>query len=326
MNFLITGATGYIGKHILMRLLAEGHFCRCLVRKNSIVEPLKNLSQVELFYGDIAQKDTLTGVCKGIDIVINSAGILAKWNSLIDDLRPVNTNGILNLSEEFIKNKVEYIIHLSAGGVTGPVKGPPADETYICHPVTPYEKTKWDGEKNALLLFEKHNLPIVVVRPTFTYGPGDPHKLELFRSVKKGRFAFVGSGKSTNHPVYIDDLVTGIILLLEKRITGETFIIGGPRPVAKKEFIHVIAQELGVKDNFVHMPRWAASWGAWGMLLLAKVLNIHPILTPSRVSMMADNWGYSINKAKEQLGYNPKFDLKTGVKNTVQSYLDLQWI
>ena len=326
MNFLITGATGYIGKHLLKRLLAEGHLCRCLVRKSSKIDFLKDLSNVELFYGDITQKETLTDICRDIDVAINAAGILAKWNSSIDALRPVNADGITNLSEEFLKNRVNYIIHISAGGVTGPVIGLPADETYICHPRTPYEKTKWEGEKNARLLFEKYKLPIVIVRPTFTYGPGDPHKLELFRAIKKGRFMFIGSGKSTNHPVYIDDLITGIILLLERRIVGETFIIGGPRPVTKKELIHVIAEELGVHNNFLHIPRWLASCGAFGMVLLANVLNIQPILTPSRVSMMADNWGYSIAKARERLGYKPIFDLKTGVKNTIQSYTNLQWL
>ena len=326
MNILITGATGFIGRHLVQRLIAEGHCCRCLVRKNSITDFLENSPNIELFYGDIAQKDTLTDICKGIDIVINSAGILGKWNSSIHDLRPVNTNGIINLAGELIRNNVEYIIHLSAGGVTGPVKGLPADETYSCRPRTPYEKTKLEGEKKALWLFKKYNLPIVIVRPTFTYGPGDPHKLPLFRAVKRGSFVFVGSGESTNHPIYVDDLITAIILLLQKRAIGETFIIGGPGPVTKKSLIRAIAEELGVKKSFLHIPRWIATCGAFSMVFLARLLRFEPILTPSRVSMMADNWGYSITKANEKLGYEPTVDLKTGINKTAQSYIKLRWL
>lgn len=325
-KILVTGATGFIGRNLVRRLVAQGHVCRCLVRKNSRIDCFEDDANVELFYGDITQKHSLTGICKGIDVVINSAGILAKWDSSIDDLRSVNADGIVNLADELIGNTVEYVIHVSAGGVTGPVKGPPADETYECRPKTVYEKTKLEGEEKALQLFRQHNLPIVVVRPTFTYGPGDPHKLPLFRSVKKGSFVFIGSGASTNHPVYIDDLITGILLLLNKRIAGEIFIIGGPQPVTKKDLVQTIAEELGVNKSFLHIPRWLAISGASVLVFLARLLRFEPIVTPSRVSMMADNWGYSVKKAKERLGYEPQFNLKPGIKKTVQSYIELQWL
>ena len=323
MNILLTGATGFIGRNLLHRLTEDGHYVRCVVRSHSAIGRINHVSNIELFYGDISDQGSLTDVCKGINIVINAAGILGKWNSTVDDLRPVNADGIRNLAQEMLGSDVEYIIHLSAGGVTGPVTEGIADETYRCHPRTPYEITKWEGEKNALSLYKNYEVPLVVVRPTFTYGPGDPHKLKLFRTVKKSRFVFVGSGQSTNHPIYIDDLLSGIMLLLEKRPIGEKFIIGGSRPVSKKELINTIAQELGVTANFLHAPRWLASLGAFGMVSLAKVLNFDPILTPSRVSMLADNYGYSIAKARQNLGYLPQIDLQEGIRFTVKSYTDL---
>jgi dihydroflavonol-4-reductase len=296
------------------------------VRSQSVIDKFNHVSNIEFFYGDISDEGSLTDICRGINIVIHAAGILGKWNSTVDDLRPVNADGIRNLAQEMRESDVEYIIHLSAGGVTGPVTGGPADETYRCHPRTPYEITKWEGEKNALSLHKNYELPLVVVRPTFTYGPGDPHKLPLFRMVKKGRFVFIGSGHSTNHPIYIDDLVSGVMLVLERRPIGEEFIIGGPRPVSKKELINTIAQELGVTAKFLYTPRWLASLGAFGMVSLAKVLHFDPILTPSRVSMLADNYGYSIAKAGQNLGYLPQIDLQDGIRFTVKSYTDLGWL
>ena len=326
MKILVTGATGFIGNHIVKRLIEEGHQCRCLVRNNSNIDTLKYSRNIEFFYGDISRKSTLAGICKGIDIVINSAGILGKWDSTIEQMRPVNADGIINLSQEIEKNNVGYVVHLSAGGVTGPVKNSPADETYICQPKTPYEITKWEGEKNAIRLYKEYRLPVVVARPTFTYGIGDPHKLSLFKAIKKGKFVLIGSGNSTNHPVYIDDLVSGIILLLQKRPIGETFIIGGPRPVSKKELADTIAKKLGVKANFLCIPRWFASFIAFVMVSFAKILNFEPILTSSRVSMMADNWGYSIEKTKKKLGYFPQIDLEKGISITAKSYIDLGWL
>jgi len=326
MNILVTGATGFIGKHLVKRFTEQGHFCRCLVRKNSDVAPLKNFKNVDFFYGDISKRETLANICKGIDVIINSAGILGKWDSTVEQLRPVNADGILNLYNEMKRNNVGYIIHLSAGGVTGPVEGPPADEAYTCKPMSPYEQTKWEGERNAVRLWEKYKLPVVVARPTFTYGPGDPHKLPLFKAIKKQHFTYIGSGKSTNHPVYIDDLISGIMLLLEKRPVGETFILGGQGPVSKKELVDTIGEELGVRTNFLHIPRWMANLIALGMVFLANILKFDPILAPSRVRMMADNWGYSIEKARKNLGYFPKVDLKRGISLTVKSYKELGWL
>lgn len=326
MNILVTGGTGFIGRNLLKRLTEEGHSCRCLVRNNSNIDSMKGFKNIELFYGDISRKDTLTDVCKGIDVVINSAGILGKWNSTIESLRPVNTCGIINLSDEIEKNGVEYVVHLSAGGVTGPVDNNPADETFVCHPKTPYEITKLEGEGNAIFMYKERKLPITVARPTFTYGVDDPHKLPLFRSIRKGRFIFIGNGNSTNHPVYIDDLIEGIMLLLERRPVGDIFIIGGPRPVTKMELVDTIGEELGVKTDFLHLPRWIADPAALSMLYLAKIIGFNPLLTPSRVSMMADNWGYSIHKAKTELGYSPRIDLKEGIALTAESYRRRGWI
>lgn len=326
MNILITGATGYIGRHILKRLTDENHYCRCLVRDKSNVDSIKDFKNVELFYGDISQKNTLTHICKGIDVVINSAGILGKWNSTLESLRPVNAYGIINLSDEIAQNNVGYVVHLSAGGVTGPVHSKIADESYICKPMTPYEISKWEGEKNALRLYHERTLPITVVRPTFTYGLDDPHKLPLFKSIIKRRFIFIGKGDSLNHPVYIDDLVEGIMLLLERRPIGELFIIGGPHPVTKMDLVNTIGEELGVKTDFMHIPKWITGLSASIMVYLARFFNFDPILTPSRVSMMADNWGYSIKKAKEELGYSPQTELKEGIAMTVKTYKQLGWL
>jgi nucleoside-diphosphate-sugar epimerase len=326
MNILITGGTGFIGRYLLKHLTEQGHFCRCLVRKNSNIDLIKKFSNIEFFYGDISHKESLTNICKGIDIVINSAGILGKWDSNIEQIRPVNAYGILNLSDEIEKNNVGFIVHLSAGGVTGPVKGPSANETYTCQPISPYEQTKLEGERNAIRLWEKYKYPIVVARPTFTYGPSDPHKLPMFKTIKRGHFVFIGSGQSTNHPVYIDDLVSGIMLLIEKRPVGEIFILGGPRPVSKKELVNTIGEELGVKTNFLNIPIWLASSIAVIMVYFARILNFEPVLTPSRIRMMADNWGYTIGKAQKELGYSPQIDLKEGIALTVKSYEDLGWL
>jgi nucleoside-diphosphate-sugar epimerase len=213
-------------------------------------------------------------------------------------------------------------VHLSAGGVTGPTDRLAVDESYDCRPATAYERTKLEGERRVLDLGRAKGIPTTVVRPTFTYGPGDPHKLALFRAIQKGRYAFIGDGLSVNHPVYVDDLVHGILLALERARPGEVYIIGGAAPVSKRELAQTIARTLGVRPPFVRIPRWVAAAIAPPFEALGRILAFEPILTRSRVMMMADNFGYSIDKARRELGYEPQVGLREGIRNTINSYVE----
>lgn len=318
-RILVTGATGFIGSNLVKVLIQKGYDVRVLVPE---AEKEKVFSHTDIFVGDIADSDSLQNIQKDIRIVIHCAGILGKWGSGESDLYRVNVEGTENLLKQCSFTELDKIIHLSAGGVSGPVAGGMVDETYPCNPATEYEKTKLTGEQRALELAEQLDLPLTVVRPTFTYGPGDPHKTGLFRAVKKGKFAFIGDGMSVNHPVFIDDLINGIFLALEKGKNRQIYIIGGERPVTKKELVHTIADTLGVKRPGIYIPRWIADLAAPLLEMTGRIIGFEPVLTKSRVMMMGDNFGYSIKKAQSELGYNPIVSLKDGIEKTVRYYLE----
>ncbi len=317
---LVTGGTGFIGSNLVSSLLRQNYNVRVLARNRQVTEKIEG---VEIFEGDLTDFQSLSGIEDQVDIVVHCAGIMGKWGVSEESLYRVNVQGTLNLLKKFSSTSISVFIHLSAGGVTGPVRGNVADETYVCMPVTPYEKSKFLGEKKVLELSEEMNIPVVVLRPTFTYGPGDPHKTALFRAVKKGKFAFIGNGKSLNTPVYIDDLINGIILAIEKGRAGETYIIGGRSPVTKLELIYTISDELGVRRPRVMIPRWFAWPVASCFEILGRIFQSEPVITRSRVMMMGDNFGYSIGKAEKELMYEPKTDLKEGIAKTVQSYIGM---
>jgi nucleoside-diphosphate-sugar epimerase len=324
-RILITGATGFIGKYIAEYYLRLGKSIRLLVRDNArLSEELKENG--EIVRGDVTQPGTLTDAVKGIQAVIHAAGLLGHWGISEEQLLEVNVRGVLNLLTASFDAGVNKFLHLSAGGVTGPVGDHPADETYPPHPQTAYERTKWEGEKQALQWADSHNADLLVVRPTFTYGPCDPHKLPLFKAVKKCRFAFIGNGFSTVHPVYIDDLVRGIDLAFNSNVKGESIILGGPRPVTKRELIYAIADVLGARRPTIRLPTFAAETLATVLEAAAKLLSFSPPLTKSRVLALSRNWGYSISKAKEMLGYQPQVDLQEGLRRTVLWYREHGWL
>jgi nucleoside-diphosphate-sugar epimerase len=239
-------------------------------------------------------------------------------------LHDVNVQGTIELLQRFRGTKLRRFVHLSAGGVTGPLRQGHADETYPCRPATPYERSKFLAECEVLELSKRNGVPVTVVRPTFTYGPGDPHKIALFRAVKRGRYVFIGGGKSFNHPAYVDDVVRGTLLALERGRDGEVYIVGGDRPVTKRELVYTIADALEVDRPRWNVPRWLALIAAWKLELLGRLFRFEPILTRSRVMMMADDFGYSIEKARKELGYSPRTSLHDGIAATVRSYRDAE--
>jgi len=324
-NILITGATGYIGNKLALFYVRKGEKVRLLVRDPGKLNiELKNNCQVVL--GDVCRPATLESAVRGTDAVIHAAGRLGHWGASFKQLADVNVQGTLNIAEAAFKAGVRRFIHLSAGGVTGPVGLDPADETFPPAPVTAYERTKWQGEFSVLDYARKNGMNLLVIRPTFTYGPGDPHKLSLFKAVRRGSFVFLGDGMSNVHPVYIDDLIQGIDLGMKSDLVHHSLIIGGPEAVTKQELIGQIASSLEVPKPFIRIPVFAARILAAAFELSAMILRFTPPLTHSRVLAFSRNWGYSIAKARTELGYKPRFDLVKGIDRTVAWYKENEWL
>lgn len=314
---LVTGATGFIGSHLAARLRESGYAVRALVRGR---RQAGRLAGLELFEGDLLRPESLAGLESDVDHVFHCASILGKWGTDEAEIREVNVQGALNVLARFENSGVRRYVHLSAGGVTGPMGPEPADESYDCRPATVYERTKLEGERQVLKRAAEVGVPAVVARPTFTYGPGDPHKLALFRAILRGRYAFIGDGESVNHPVFIEDLLDGLLRVVERGRPGEVYIVGGPRPVTKRELVHTIADTLGVKRPGLQIPVAFARPVAAVLELLGRTFGFEPVLTRSRIMMMADNFGYSIEKARKELGYEPAHDLLEGIGLTVSDY------
>lgn len=312
-KILITGATGYIGGKMAKYLASNGMDIICMTRGN------KQIDSIPVFEGDLLKPETLENACKHIDIVCHFAGALGR--GMTDDMiKAVNVDGTINLIRAAKKAGVKYFLHISSGAVVGPKDQTPSNEKTECNPYTIYEKTKLEGESAALTLSCEIGVPLGVARPTFTYGPDDPHKLLMFQMIKKGWFFYIGDGLSTNHPVYIDDLLQGIILMLDKKPVQEVFILGGPSPVTKKEWAETISKILNVNPPKIHIPTSIAWLCASIFEPIGRLVRIESPITRSRVLAMSKYWGMDISKAKKELSYNPEIDLFEGVKRTITSY------
>ncbi|MCE8429290.1 MAG: NAD-dependent epimerase/dehydratase family protein [Candidatus Methanoperedens sp.] len=320
MKALVTGGTGFTGRHLIARLISEGNEVRVLARKK---DPELEKLRVEFILGDITDKEVVYKSVERVDKVYHLAAVFREGGGIPNKVFwDVNVNATKNLLEASLQNGVERFIHCSTCGVLGHISKPPANETYPYNPGDEYQRTKCEAEKIALDFFQKKGLPGVVVRPAAIYGPGDLRFLRLFKAINDGKFITVGSGEVLNHHVYVDDLVEGIMLCAkEKQALGEIYIIGGEEYVTLNKLVFMIAKELNVPVPKIHFPFF---WPVWAASFACEIIcwpfGINPPIFRRRADIFRKSRAFDISKARKELGFKPKIALNEGIKKTVEWY------
>lgn len=317
---LVTGATGFTGGYLCHRLVREGYEVKGLALPGFDTKNLESAG-VYVIIGDLREKQTLIPAVDGVDLVYHIAAVYREEGIPKKTFWDVNVSGTRNLLEVSRDVGVKRFIHCSTVGVQGEIKDPPAAEEAPYNPGDYYQESKTEGELLALDFFKRDGLPGVVFRPVGIYGPGDTRFLKLFRYIFRGKFRMFGSGEVLYHLTYIDDLVEGILLVGETPgIEGEIFNLAGEKYTTLNELVRTIAEVLGVTISKRHYPVWPV-WMAGGLCeILCRPLRINPPIYRRRVDFFIKDRAFDISKAQKRLGYDPKVDLKTGLKLTSNWY------
>lgn len=324
MKVALTGATGYTGSRLLAALERRGDTVSALARP-SATPPGSPATRVVV--GDLADRRALDALVAGADAVIHVAAVYRTAGHSEQYYRDVNVGGTERLLEAAARAGAARFVHTSTVGVHGHVSQPPADETAPFAPGDVYQETKAEAERLALEFHRRRGLPVAVVRPAAIYGPGETRLLKLFRAIARGRYAIVGSGRPYYHPVYIDDLVCGFLLALERpEAPGEAFIIGGPRYVTQSELAALIAAATGGRVLPFRIPAAPVQWLGGLCEALCVPLGIEPPLHRRRVDFWTKSRAFSIAKARRMLGYAPTVDVEEGVARTAASYREAGWL
>ena len=318
---LVTGATGFTGGHLALRLRRLGHPVRALVRAGSELTHLR-AAGVELIEGDLRKAADVARAAAGVERIYHIAAVFRTAGHPDSFYRDVNLCGTENVLEAAARHDVGRTVHCSTIGVHGDVKEIPCTEDSPFNPGDIYQETKLEGELAARRAFES-GLPGVIFRPAGIYGPGDLRFLKLFRMVHSRSFRMFGSGETLWHPIYIDDLVEGIRLCGEHPAAlGRTYILAGRRWVTLNELVTGIAQTVGARPPQGHLPFWPLAAGAAFCEALCKPLGIDPPLHRRRVAFFIKNRAFSIERARTELGFDPAVPVEEGLVRTAAWYFD----
>ncbi len=335
MKCFVTGGNGFIGTHLVDRLVAEGNDVTCLVLEGSDISHLKKLG-VEIVFGDLRDADSLKKAARDVDVVFHLAALARAYEHLGEnDYAETNVAGTKNLLEAFKEHKIGKFVYISSIEAVGGTSGKPLTEESPCSPIGIYGKTKREGEILVMEYFKKHNMPNCVIRIPMIYGPGNlllwPR---LFKIVKKGYYPIVGNGDSKFEFCFVENAVEGMMLAAKsKTAIGEIFFISGKRSYSINEVLNAIAEEMGVKLKFIRLPYALAYSIAVSFEGLSKIFKFYPFAVPetgrpafSRRTIRwttKDTWVCDTSKAKKILGYKAPYSLKEGLKKTIDWYREI---
>ena len=319
MKVLITGAGGFIGSHLVDSQLEQGHEVRAVDLHLDLLHHQSANPHLEALQGDITDENFLKEIITDIDIIYHLASAHLDVSLSDEHYRRVNVGGTSSLLEAAQQAGVKRFVHCSSVGVIGDVENPPADETTDCQPTNIYERTKLEGEREALAYSRRTGFPVVVMRPAWVYGPRCPRTAKLMRTISKGRFFFFGDGQNMRHPVYISDAVKALELCASAEgVIGEVFIIGGEHAVPVSELVNVMSKEMGVRSPKLHLPITLGLLGGYSLELAFKLIGKQPPFSRRSVDFFLKHNAYDIDKAKRMLGYRPQTDLRAGMQKTIQ--------
>ena len=306
MTVLITGASGHIGANLVRVLAAKGQKTRCFVHKDT--RALEGL-ETEIVKGDICDPDSIARACEGMEIVYHLAGHISISMQGWEDLQAINVTGTRNVVEACLKAKVRRLVHFSS--IHAFNRDPldrPVDES---NPLVtsdknpPYDRSKAAGTREARKGMEK-GLDTVIIHPTAVIGPYDfqPSYLgEAILMMANGSLpALVPGGYD-----WVDarDVALGTVAAAEKTPNGSAYLLGG-RWVSLCDMAALITELTGKENSKFVCPLWLANTGAVYFKVVSKFNGKPPLYTHMSLKALQDNRNISHEKARRELGYEPR--------------------
>lgn len=321
MKLFLTGVTGYIGQRLMQSALSKGITVHALVR-DIFSSSLTQHQNLHYFKGDITDRNSVMAAMEGCDAVIHVAGITQLWHHDRSIFYRVNVGGTRNVLDAACFYHVKKFVFTSTCGVLGPsFNHPVAEEDPRITPFeNDYEISKHCAEE-LVKEYSRRGLFAVIVALPRVYGPGlmtngNPISKLIGNTIKR-RFGFVPDAKHVvGNYAFIDDVIEGHFLALEKGLGGEKYILGGENH-SYKELFDNIRNAAPQKIRLVTIPKPILKLA--GTLSYAKSLltKKHNHLTPKTIDRLYQDRAVSCEKAVRQLGYRVT-PLEIGIQQTIQ--------
>jgi len=315
---LITGASGFIGSHLVDHLRSRGRPVRCLVRRTS---SLRYLSGAGLAYGDLASGEGIEAALSGVDCVIHLAGVTKALRP--ENYYAGNARATANLARALAGHPAR-LVHVSSLAAAGPnPAGIPLDEDAPPAPFTHYGKSKLEGERIAA-----SREGTVIVRPPVVYGPRDTDVFQLLRAVCRGAVLEISGGERWFSAIYVKDLAEGLALAASlPSAAGRTYFLAHPKPLTWAEFAAAAAAIMNRHPRTLHVPPGVARAVGFGAEIWSRATRRPGIVSREKIAeALCPYWTCSVRRAAVELGFTAHTGIREGLRETLTWYRDEGWL
>lgn len=301
LKILITGASGFVGQHLLEDI-DPGRFDVTVISR----EPAKKMrvlpNGVKVLQADLNDADSLIKAFAGIDVLINTAAEVRN----VEKLEQTNVQGTKNLIRAITENKISKVIHLSSVGVVGmqySSKAKRIDELAACDPKNEYERTKLESEKLLKHASAEQGFDLVILRPTNVFGEYHPFNalLNMMKHVAAEKPVVLSSGAIVNY-VYVKDLSGAILSCLDNGKMKGTFNVG--EALSLDVFTSMIAEQLNAKKKIIRVPGF--------------LINFIDALGWRKLNAVSNKVEYDDSALKNVFQY--PYGIKKGLERTIEYY------
>ncbi len=323
---LVTGASGFLGYHIIQSAIERGLEVYAAVRKNSKVEHLKDLPVQYLFLDYEDEKDLTRLLAENkIGFIIHAAGV-TKANSF-EVYNHINATYTLNLARaaKQLGSDFKKMVFISSLAAVGPLDDNQNEitEQTIPRPVTAYGRSKLQAENSLASI----GIPTTILRPTAIYGPRDKDIFIIVKTVKNGFDPYIGNflqQLSFVHAKDVADLAVNSLFL--ENALGIYNITDG-NSYNRYQFSDITKNLLKRKALRIHLPMPLVKSLAFSLETINGWFDKPSVLSREKLQeLAAKNWVCDISKAKKELAFSPKFDLQTGLEDSIAWYKKNNWL
>ena len=326
MKICVTGGCGFTGAALTQRLLDDGHEVSVIDKQPGLIDDKLKQKGAQIIHASITDRAEVAKAVDDCEVVQHLAAAFREIGVPDQLYYDVNVEGTIIVIEEAIKAGVQKMVYCSTQGVHGHIESPPGDESCPIAPADYYQQTKYEGE--VALQEYAGKIEYTILRPTEIYGPGDPGRfVMMYRRAKKGTFPMFGRGATYYHPVYIDNLVDALVIAQSPGIgVGEAYIIGDEEFFAIEDLVKRVGKSINIDVSVPHFPILPLIIAGHICEKLCKPFGINPPIFPRRVDWFRQVRSFKIDKAKKELGYQPKIGIEEGLKRTGKWYIENGYI
>lgn len=323
---VVTGASGFVGSHLVDKLLAEGHHVKCILRSSSSRRWLEG-KPVEIVNCGLFDKAALKNVLKDADFIYHVAGIVkAKREEDYFKGNVESTKTLLEVATEVNPNLKRFLI-VSSQTACGPsLNGKPCSEETEEHPITTYGRSKFAQEQLAKSYFDK--LPITIVRPPAVFGERDTEVYLIFKTYKAGLMTLIGFDNKKLNLIHVADLVNGIYeASISPNTIGQKYFVASEELYTWPQVGDAIAKALGKRALTLRLPHSlvysVAAIAQFFAMFSSKAATFN--LEKAR-DFVQPGWTCEVSKAKKDFGFTQKVPLEEGIKRSIDWYKEMKWL